>query len=136
MGSWEGKGGRIHNWQRREGDGHSLSLITVWSGIEKELINQCTYAPLWNYCDKSSFVWSSVNAYQNTLFFFLSYRKHRQYYVMCFWITKKGNWHRESLNLLSVTCRKWAFSTLSTSNSTSADLIVYIWAASWFSFCL
>ena len=69
MGSWKGKGGRIHNGQRREGDGHSLSLITVWSGIEKELINQCTYAPLWNYCDKSSFVWSSVNANKNTLFF-------------------------------------------------------------------
>ena len=31
MGSWEGKGERIHNGQRREGDGrdHSLSLFTV-----------------------------------------------------------------------------------------------------------
>ena len=31
MGSWEGKGERIHNGQRREGDGqdHPLSLIGV-----------------------------------------------------------------------------------------------------------
>ena len=38
MGSWEWKGERIHNWQRKEGDGqdHSLSMITVLSGIKKD----------------------------------------------------------------------------------------------------
>ena len=38
MGSWEGKGERIHNGQRRKGNGQdrSLSMITVLSGIKKD----------------------------------------------------------------------------------------------------